>query len=140
MKSLVASTSACVLLLVSLSLFAAPPGTREEISERLTRAGDLCLAGDDCGVAAAVVAAGNRSGQDVYDSFCFACHATGVSDAPIFGDSDAWAQRLEKGMDELWQTTLVGLNLMPAMGSCVNCTDDELLGALDYMLEPLQSE
>lgn len=140
MKALVACAVGLALLLVSLNLFAAPPGTREEISERLLRAGELCLEGDECGVAAVVVAAGNRSGQEIYDSFCFACHATGVSEAPIFGDAAGWADRLEKSMDELWQTTLIGLNLMPEKGSCVNCTDDELRAALDYLLEPVLSE
>ena len=140
LKSLVAFATGCVLLLLSLSLAAAPPGTREEISERLAPAGELCLAGEDCGVAAVVVAAGDRSGQEIYDSFCFACHATGVSEAPIFGDAAGWSDRLEKSMDELWNSTLVGLNLMPAKGSCVNCTDDELREAFDYMLEPLLSE
>ena len=43
-------------------------------------------------------------------------------------------------MDALWQTTLAGINLMPAKGSCVNCTDDELRDALDYMLASVLSE
>lgn len=140
LKSVVVVAAGFLLLLVSLSLVAAPSGTREEISERLAPAGELCLTGEDCGVAAAVVAAGNRSGQEIYDSFCFACHATGVSEAPILGDAGAWAERLDKSMDELWNSTLVGLNLMPAKGSCVNCSDEELRGALDYMLEPVLNE
>lgn len=140
MRAFLATASGLALLLVSLHAIAAPPGTREEIGERLARAGDVCLEAEDCGVASLVVAAGNRSGQEIYDSFCFACHATGVSEAPILGDKAAWASRLESGMDELWQATLVGLNLMPEKGSCVNCTDEELRGALDYMLEPVLSD
>ncbi|MCY4039711.1 MAG: c-type cytochrome [Gammaproteobacteria bacterium] len=128
------------LIFVSLGLHAAPPGTHDQIGERLMRAGEICLEGDECGVAAAAVAAGGRSGQEVYDSFCFACHATGVSEAPILGDNEAWNSRLAKGMDALWQTTLAGINLMPAKGSCVNCTDDELRDALDYMLASVLSE
>ena len=140
MKAFVLSILSLTLLASSFGLHAAPPGTRDEISERLMRAGEICMEGDECGVAAVVVAAGNRSGQEIYDSFCFACHATGVSDAPILGDSEAWVVRLEKGVDTLWQTTLSGINLMPEKGSCVNCTDDELREALDYMLEPVLSE
>ena len=140
LKALVAVASCLALLLVSFNLFAAPPGTRDEIGARLIPAGELCLEGEDCGVAAVIVAAGNRSGQEIYDTFCFACHATGISEAPILGDAASWADRLEKSMDELWQTTLVGLNLMPEKGSCVNCTDDELRAALDYMLEPVLGE
>ena len=140
LKALVSAIVGLALLTSSLGLHAAPPGTRDEISERLMRAGDICLEGDDCGVAAVAVAAGNRSGQEIYDSFCFACHATGISEAPILGDSEAWVIRLDKGVDALWQTTLSGLNLMPEKGSCVNCTDDELREALDYMLAPVLSE
>ncbi len=137
----VPASIACVfaLLLVSLHLGAAPPGTRDEISQRLLPAGSICLAGDDCGTTMVSVSTGARSGQDVYDTFCYACHTNGVSAAPIFGDRDAWSSRLDKGADELWQTTLSGINLMPQRGGCANCTDDELRAALDYMLDAVAS-
>jgi len=140
LKASVSTAMSFVLVLLSLVLHASPPGTHDEISERLMRAGELCLEGDECGVVAVAVAAGGRSGQEIYDSFCFACHDNGISQAPILGDSEAWSARLDKGIDALWQTTLSGINLMPVKGSCVNCTDDELREALDYMLATVLTE
>ena len=31
------------------------------------------------------------------------------------------------------ETTRTGLNLMPVMGLCMNCTDRELQAAIEYM-------
>ena len=66
--------------------------------------------------------------------FCFACHATGVSDAPLLGDVAQWEPRIAKGMDVLMDSTLNGLNAMPARGTCVNCSDEELQAAVEHML------
>ena len=75
-----------------------------------------------------------RSGEAVYSRFCFACHATGVSEAPKFQDEADWAERLDKGREVMVQTTIDGLNLMPPMGTCMDCSEDELAAAVDYML------
>ena len=129
---------AVVLGLVGTSLYAVPPGTDDEIRTRLEPFGNSCRVGEDCGVAAAVADTGPLSGEQVYNQFCFACHATGVSDAPILGDAASWGPRLDKSMDELMQTTLNGINAMPPKGTCMNCSDDELAGAVTYMLEQAQ--
>jgi len=114
---------------------AVPPGSEDEVAARVAPFGSLCREGDDCGVAAAGGSGGTLSGQEVYDKFCFACHATGVGDAPLFGDAAAWAPRVDKGMDELMASTTNGLNAMPPMGTCMSCSDEELSAAVDYMLE-----
>jgi cytochrome c5 len=115
-----------------------PPGTEDEIRERLQPFGELCRAGEDCGQATAAAASGPLSGEEVYNQFCFACHASGVGGAPMLGDADAWAPRIAKGSDTLWEHTLNGINAMPAKGTCMSCTDDELRSALDYMVESVQ--
>ncbi|MEM7218280.1 MAG: c-type cytochrome [Pseudomonadota bacterium] len=115
---------------------AVPPGTDDEVRARLAPLGSLCRAGDDCGVAA--VAAGPRTGKDVYDTACFACHTTGVGDAPVLGDASTWAPRVGKGMDALWGSLLNGIGAMPAKGTCMDCSDDELRAVLDYMLADVQ--
>ena len=119
----------------ALATGAIPPGTEDEISARLAPIGTLCRAGDDCGAAVAAVASGPRSGEDVYNSFCFACHATGVGGAPMLGDADAWAVRLDKGMDTLWGSMQNGIGAMPAKGTCMDCSDDELRAAMNFVLE-----
>ena len=115
-----------------------PPGTDDEIRERLSHFGSVCRAGEDCGAVAAVADTGPKSGEDVYNQFCFACHATGASDAPIFADVEAWAPRIAKGMDTLMASTLNGIGMMPPKGTCMNCSDEELQAAVDYMVETAQ--
>lgn len=57
-----------------------------------------------------------RGGEDVYKSQCAACHATGVSGAPKFGDAAAWAPRLGQGFEVLVQSALKGKNAMAPQG------------------------
>ena len=127
-----------VLISLPVQADAVPPGSDDDIRDRLTPFGTLCRAGDECGSAAAVVDTGPLSGEAVYNQFCFACHATGVSDAPLFADTEAWAPRIAKGMDVLWESTVNGLGMMPAKGTCMNCSDDELQAAVDYLIETAQ--
>lgn len=84
--------------------------------------------------AAPVVAAGPRSGEDVFNAHCAACHDTGVAGAPKVGDSAAWAPRAAQGIDTLLSHAINGLNAMPPKGTCAACSDDELKGAIEYML------
>ncbi len=125
-------------MLTGVWVFAIPPGTTDEISARLEPFGSVCRAGEDCATAVAVAASGPLSGQQVYDQCGFACHMTGVGDAPLFGDVAAWEPRIAKGMDTLMASTLNGLGTMPPKGTCMNCSDDELSEAVTYMIEQAQ--
>jgi cytochrome c5 len=136
--SLAITAMMAVFASLPLQADAVPPGTNDDIRERLAPFGNLCRAGDDCGTTAAVADTGPLSGEDVYNQFCFACHATGASDAPIFADVEAWAPRIAKGMDELMNSTINGIGMMPAKGTCMNCSDDDLQAAVDYMVESSQ--
>ncbi len=114
---------------------AVSPGTEADVAERTRPFGELCLKGEDCGggLVSAPPAATGQSGEEVYSKYCHTCHATGLNEAPKTGDAEAWAWRLEKGMDALLQTTREGLDLMPANGLCMTCSDDELKAAIDHM-------
>ena len=57
-----------------------------------------------------------RGGEDVYKGQCAACHATGVSGAPKFGDAAAWAPRLGQGFEAMVQSALKGKNAMAPQG------------------------
>ena len=124
-----------VATLAAAAALAVPPGTSDDIDQRLGAFGSVCRAGDDCGASTAAASSGPLSGQQVYDQFCFACHTSGVGGAPKMGDAAAWAPRRDKGMDVLMDSTLNGLNAMPAKGTCMNCSDDELAEAVNYMLD-----
>jgi cytochrome c5 len=143
-KRIVGVAAAFVSLLVlslgvqTVTAKVVPPGSDDDISARLQPFGALCRAGEDCGQAAAAVASGPLSGEAVYNQFCFACHAVGVSGAPILGAADAWAPRIAQGTDTLWDHTLNGINAMPPKGTCMSCSDEELRGAMDYMVGQAQ--
>ena len=127
-------------LFVSTGARALPPGTEDEIRARLQPAGAVCVEGDDCGAAAAPVSAVGTglSGEEIYNRFCFACHATGAGGAPLLGDTGAWEPRVVKGIDELWQRTIDGIPPgMPARGTCMDCSDAELKTAAQYMVDAL---
>jgi cytochrome c5 len=108
----------------------------DEIQARLTPVGSVCMSGDDCAAApAAPVAAGPKSGKEVYDSSCAACHGSGVMGAPKVGAAGDWAPRTAKGMDTLNTPAIAGFNAMPAKGMCATCSDDEIKDAVKYMVD-----
>ncbi|RLQ21008.1 cytochrome c5 family protein [Seongchinamella sediminis] len=110
---------------------------RAEIEERLKPVGEVCLQGDSsCGGAAATASAGPRSGEDVYNSACMACHTTGAGGAPIYGDAAAWADRIAKGTEALYASGVNGVpgTGMIAKGGCMSCSDEEIHAAVDYIV------
>jgi cytochrome c5 len=128
-KSLLAlSLSAlCVALVVT----PAGAAVKDEIAARLQPAGVSCVFGEACAAGLKVPGAENlapRSGEEVYGTFCQACHASGANNAPLFANAEAWAPRIAKGID--------GFNngAMPVRGTCVNCSDDEIKAAVDHMV------
>ncbi len=75
-----------------------------------------------------------RSGQFVYQRYCFSCHTPGTAGAPKPGDAEAWAPRIAKGREALLQVTVAGIVPgMPAKGLCFDCSEAELAAAIDYM-------
>lgn len=71
--------------------------------------------------------------EATYQMSCFACHGTGAAGAPVMGDADVWAERMEKGMDAVMTNVISGINAMPPKGLCMTCTDENLRALVDYM-------
>ena len=57
-----------------------------------------------------------KSGTEVYNAACVACHGAGVAGAPKFGDVAAWAPRIKTGFEALWNSALKGKNAMGPQG------------------------
>lgn len=114
-----------------------PPEVEAEIAERIAPVGEVTVASD---VVAAPAAGGSvaRSGEDVYNSKCMICHASGTAGAPILGNTDDWSPRIGRGIEELYTNAIDGFNGMPAKGLCMDCSDDELKASVDYMVENSQ--
>ncbi|NRA61912.1 MAG: cytochrome c5 family protein [Psychrobium sp.] len=109
--------------------------SNDAIKKRIAPVGNVYLSG--AVVAAPAAPTGPRTGAQVYQATCFACHGTGAAGAPIKGNADAWAPRLAQGMDVLFDHALNGFNAMPAKGTCMNCSDDELKATIEYMVKGL---
>lgn len=118
--------------LVAAQAWAADDAQADKIRDRIKPVGTVCV-GAECGGAAVVAAAEPRSGEQVYNSACMACHAVGVLGAPKNGDKAAWDDRLAKGLDATLQNAINGINAMPPKGNCLNCSDDELMAAIKFM-------
>lgn len=133
-----------VLALLPLSALALDlsKSQRAEIEVRIQSYSQPCVAGDQtCASApAGAVAAAARSGEDVYNGACMACHATGAAGAPMVGDADAWAPRVAKGIDALYASGVNGVagTSMIARGGCGDCSDEEIHAAVDYMVNNSQ--
>jgi len=75
-----------------------------------------------------------RSGQEVVEKVCAACHASGAQGAPKIGDHEAWAKRAALGLSSLTQHALEGIRKMPAHGGNPNISDLEISRAITYMV------
>jgi len=106
----------------------------DAIAERIQPVGDVYLAGSE---PVKEEPTGPRDGATVYGTFCIACHASGVNGAPNTGNADDWAPRIAQGKDTLVKHALEGFNAMPAKGTCMDCSDDEIIAAIDHMIEGL---
>ncbi len=73
----------------------------------------------------------------VYSNNCAACHDSGAAGAPVMGENDGWASRLdERGFEGLVDNSVEGLNnVMPPQGMCMDCTREELAEVVDYILD-----
>lgn len=75
----------------------------------------------------------NEDAQAIYDGKCSACHVSGVAGAPKLDDAAAWAPRLEKGPEALLASVTNGLGAMPPMGTCNDCTPEQLAAVIELM-------
>jgi cytochrome c5 len=124
------------------------PTVQAEINARIRPVGRVLLLGDAelAAAAAAAVAIPTpvhtvMTGPQVYNAACIVCHQPpGVGGAPPVGDVAAWAPRIAKGMDTLYQHALQGFQgtpttFMPAKGGRTDLPDDEIKAAVDYLVE-----
>ncbi|CAM3472597.1 c-type cytochrome [Parendozoicomonas haliclonae] len=110
--------------------------TRKEIAERIAPVGEVCLEGQPCASAAPVVASsGPRTGDAIYNTYCTACHTAGVLGAPKKDDKAAWDTKLAAAgsYSQLLSNAIKGIGSMPPKGTCMDCSDEEISVAIEYM-------
>lgn len=118
------------------------------VNERTQPVGKVCLEGETCvqesaeqvatpgGTApqAAVAAKAPRDAAQVVQTSCFSCHGTGAAGAPVIGQPIWKTLESEKGLDGLLQSAINGKGAMPPKGLCMDCSDDEIKAAIEYIL------
>lgn len=75
-----------------------------------------------------------RSGKEVVQAVCAACHAMGANGAPKIGDQKAWTKRASQGLSSLTHHALDGIRKMPAHGGSPSLTNLEIARAVTYMV------
>ncbi len=81
---------------------------------------------------------GSAVGKGIYDIYCSGCHASGAGGAPKYGDKAAWESLLKEGVDKIYTNAIQGKGSMPAKGTCLSCSDDEIKKSVDYMLDSIK--
>lgn len=114
----------------------------QQIAERLTPVGSVCLAGEACATgggssaapAVAQAATAAFSAQGTYEQYCAMCHNTGMANAPRRDDAAHWTARVaEAGLATIINNAISGVNAMPPRGMCATCTDEQIGEIVQYL-------
>ncbi len=73
-----------------------------------------------------------KTGEQVYQAQCAACHATGAAGAPKLADAAAWGARVATGYEALLNSALKGKGAMGAQGGGDH-SDLEIARAVVYL-------
>lgn len=71
----------------------------------------------------------------IYNRSCRSCHTVAATGAPLTGDSAAWAERQDKGMDILLDNVVNGFGGMPPFGLCMDCDAQQLEELIRFMAQ-----
>lgn len=74
-----------------------------------------------------------KSGQEVYEAACVACHGSGALGAPRFENKGDWNARIGQGYDTLVKNAIEGIRQMPPRGGNADLADAEVARAVAYM-------
>lgn len=97
----------------------------QAVAERIARVGHVEV--KDVNDAGAM-----KTGEQVFQAQCSACHATGAAGAPKLGDASAWGPRIKSGFDALVHSALKGKGNMGPQGGG-DFSDFEVSRAVVYM-------
>ncbi|MDI1299892.1 c-type cytochrome [Methylotenera sp.] len=75
----------------------------------------------------------DKSGEEIVNGVCSACHGGGLMGSPKIGDKGQWGPRIAQGYDTLISHAINGIRSMPARGGNAALTDGEIANAVAYM-------
>ena len=136
------------LIIVVVLAFVVPIGLIVLLSQLVTtglKTGDKNSAASDAAVAARLKPVGQvevtdpnapkveKSGKEIVEAVCSACHGSGALGAPKIGDKAAWAPHIGLGLDHLAQMAIKGNKAMPPRGGNPDLSDTEVARAIVFM-------
>ena len=136
------------LIIVVVLAFIVPIGLIVLLSQLLTtglKTGEKNSAANDAAVAARLKPVGQvevtdpnapkveKSGKEIVEAVCSACHGSGALGAPKIGDKAAWAPRLKQGQEVLYTHALKGFKAMPPKGGAADLPDAQIKATVDYL-------
>jgi cytochrome c5 len=74
-----------------------------------------------------------KSGKEVVEAVCGACHGSGALGSPKIGDRAAWGKLIAEGHARLTQTAIKGIRQMPPRGGNPDLSDTEMARAVAHM-------
>ena len=74
-----------------------------------------------------------KTGKEVVEAVCGACHGVGALGAPKIGDKSAWGRLIKEGLDSLTKTAIKGIRQMPARGGNPELSNTEVARAVAHM-------
>ncbi len=111
-----------------------------EMVEQTAPVGEVSVAGEteEATEEMATTTAGGKSGEEVYNGMCIACHSVPGIGSPVVGNAEDWAPRAAQGKDTLYNNAINGFTgpggfMMPPRGGG-QFSDDEVKAAVDYMV------
>ena len=145
-RTILVIATICLTLLITNSSYTVEPDEilknhKQELSQLIDKrtepVGKVNLASNPSIKTKIQVAVSNeiKSGEQVYNAVCLACHSSGAAGAPVTGNKDQWNERIAEGVDHLYEQAINGIGVMPARGGDPSLTDDEVKAAVDYMID-----
>ncbi len=113
-------------------------GGKSTVEERISPLGKVRIAGQAPAEPAPTAAAAppaERTGEQIVQAACAACHTSGIAGAPRTGIREDWTARLDQGIPVLLDHAINGYKGMPAKGGNPTLTDEDVKKAVMHMLE-----
>lgn len=104
-----------------------PAMSAEAVAARIKPVAEVSISGESAAAKAA------KSGEEVVQSTCFACHGSGAANAPKIGDARAWGPLIKRGLDNLTKSAIAGIRGMPAKGGNAELSEVEISRAIVAM-------
>jgi cytochrome c5 len=103
-----------------------PAYSEEAVARRLKPVGEVVISDPNAPKV-------EKTGQQVVEAVCGACHTTGALNAPKIGDTAKWKPLIADGHAHLTEMAIKGVRAMPPRGGNPDLSDTEVARAVAYM-------